>query len=268
MALTAKDLVTAFREVGLSPGDSFIVHSSYRSLGRVEGGPEAVIDAMLEAIGPRGNLVLPTFNYTGNIAEPYFDPAAVRCLTGIIPELGRKRPAAVRSLHPTHSVAVIGPDAHELTKDHMAFRSVGIGSPVDRLAKMGGKVLLLGVGNTSNTMVHVGEEHADFPKASWSDEPAFAKVLMPDGRVVTHEIDTSTSCSTGFDAVEYPLRRHGEIRDFTVAGSKLKLMSGEDVIKRVCEIIEEKPDILLCTRPGCRPCTGARRNLREQGRMK
>jgi len=265
--LTAKQLVGAFREIGLSPGDSFIVHSSYRSLGGVDGGPEAVIDAMLEAIGPKGNLVLPTFNYTGNIAKPHFDPAVTPCLTGIIPELGRKRPNAVRSLHPTHSVAVIGPDAVELTKDHMAYRTVGIGSPFDRLAQAGGKVLLLGVGNTSNTTVHVGEEYAGIPKASWFDKPAFAKVLMPDGTVVAHEIDTSTSCSTAFDAVEYALRRHGEIRDLTVGGSRLKLMLGGDVIRRVCEIIEEKPDILLCTRPGCRPCTGARRNLREQGRL-
>ena len=259
--LTVKDLVAAFREVGLDPGDSFIVHSSFRNLGGVEGGPEAVIDAMLEAIGPAGNLMLPTFNYTGNIARPYFDPAATPCLTGIIPELGRKRPDAVRSIQPTHSVAVIGPDAVELTKDHMAFRSVGVGSPVDRLAKMAGKVLLLGVANTSSTMVHVGEEYAGVPKVSWYDKPTFADVLMPDGSIVSHEIDTSTSCSSGFDAVEFPLRRHGEIRDGRIGGARLKLMLGQDVISRVCEMIAEKPDILLCTYPGCRPCTGARRNL-------
>jgi len=258
--LTLSDLVRAFREVGLAPGDSFIVHSSFKSLGPVEGGPETVIHALIEAVSPGGNVVFPTFNYTQHIADPHFDPAIVPCRTGIIPELARRRPNAVRSLHPTHSVAVIGPDAIELTKDHMAYRTVGLGSPVDRLAKMGGKVLLLGVGHTTNTMVHLGEEYAGVPKASWFEKPTFARVLMPDGSIHQHEIDTSTSCSQSFGPVGDVLRRHGEIRDGRAGDAALQLMLAMDVVKRVCEMIREKPDALLCSNPNCRPCTGARRN--------
>jgi len=261
MSLTKQQLVNALREVGIEPGDSYIVHSSYKSLGEVEGGPEAVIDALIEAVGPTGNLALPTFNYTRNIAEPYFDPKVTPCRTGIIPELGRKRPDAVRSLQPTHSMTVIGPDAVELTRDHMSFRTVGPGSPIDRLMKMGGKVFLLGVTNTSNTMVHLGEEYAGTPKVSWFEVPTFAPVLMPDGSIVSHEIDTSTSCSHGFDAVEPVLRTYGDVRDLQVGGSRWMLMLGTDVVKRVVEMIGEQPDVLLSHHADCRPCTGARRNL-------
>ena len=259
--MNKNQLVDALQRIGLGPGDSFIVHSSFKSLGEIVGGPETVIDALIKAVSPGGNLVLPTFNYTRNIAEPYFDPAVVPCRTGIIPELGRKRPNAVRSLHPTHSITAIGPDADELIKDHMSFRSVGIGSPIDRLAKMGGKVLLLGVRHTSNTMVHLGEEYAGTPKGSWFEKPTFSKVLMPDGSIVEHEIDTSTSCSNGFDAVEEPMHRHGDITDLTLGGSKWQLMMASDVVDRVGETIAEKADVLLCHRPDCRPCTTARRNL-------
>ena len=306
MALNKDQLVSALREIGLKPGDSFIVHSSFKSLGEIEGGPETVIDALIEAVnaipscsgggstparttGLCGNVMFPTFNYTQNIADPYFDPAVVPCRTGIVPELGRKRPNAVRSLHPTHSCTVIGPDAVELTRDHMSFRSVGVGSPIDRLAKMGGKVLLLGVRHTSNTMIHLGEEYAGIPKGSWFEVPTFAEVLMPDGSIIEHEIDTSTSCSNGFDAVEAPMRAHGDITDLTVHGSGFRaqgpvsaepstmhqapstrhwqLMMGQDVVDRVGEIIAEKADVLLCHNPDCRPCTTARRNLRQEGRI-
>lgn len=267
MALSKDQLVSALREIGLAPGDSFIVHISFKSLGEVEGGPETVINALIEAVSPGGNLVLPTFNYTKNIADPYFDPAVVPCRTGIIPELGRKRPNAVRSLHPTHSCTVIGPDAVELTKDHMGFRSVGVGSPIDRLAKMGGKVLLLGVRHTSNTMIHLGEEYAGIPKGSWFEEPTFSNVLMPDGSIIEHEIDTSTSCSNGFDALEEPMRAHGDITDLAVGTSKWQVMMATDVVHRVGEIIAEQADVLLCHNPDCRPCTTARKNLREQGRI-
>lgn len=260
-ALTIYDLVRAFRELGLEPGDNFIVHSSYKSLGPVEGGPDAVIDALVEAVGPGGNVVFPTFNYTANIAEPHFDPAVVPCRTGIIPELSRKRPNAVRSLQPTHSVTVIGPDAAEITKDHMACRTVGFGSPIDRLAKNGGKVLLLGVGHTSNTTVHLGEEYAGTPKESWFEETTYAKVLMPDGSIHAHEIDTSTSCSRHFGPVGDVLRKYGEQREGRAGDATLLLMQGMDVVKRVCEIIGEQPDALLCDLPTCRPCVGARRNL-------
>jgi aminoglycoside 3-N-acetyltransferase len=264
-ALTVKDLVKAFREMGLEPGDSFIVHSSYKSLGPVEGGPDAVIDALIEAVGPGGNAAFPTFNYTQNIAWPHFDPAVVPCRTGVIPESSRKRPNAVRSLHPTHSMTVIGPDAVELTKDHMSFRTVGPGSPIDRLAKMGGKVLLLGVGHTTNTIIHLGEEYAEVPKESWSEGPSFAKVLMPDGSIRMHEVDTSTSCSQNFGQVGDYMRRFGEIMDGRAGDAQLQLMLGTDVVKRVCEIIADRPDALLCDNPNCRPCTGARRNLRNAG---
>jgi aminoglycoside 3-N-acetyltransferase len=255
-------MVNAFRELGLESGDSFIVHSSFRSLGPVDGGPEAVIDALVEAVSPGGNVIFPTFNYTANIAEPYFDPAVVPCRTGIIPELSRKRPDAVRSLHPTHSVTVIGPDAAELTRDHMAFRTVGLGSPIDQLAKMGGKVLLLGVGHTSNTTVHLGEEYAGVPKEGWFEVPTCANVLMPDGSIYAHLVDTSTSCSRGFGRVEPVLRKYGEIADGRAGNAALQLMLGMDVVKRVVEIIGAQPDALLCDQLDCRPCTGARTNLR------
>ena len=264
---TRADLVAAFREIGLEAGDSVIVHSSYRSLGEVEGGPEAVIDALLEAVGPTGNLVLPAFNYTRPIPEPYFDQAQTPARTGIIAELGRRRAEAVRSLSPTHSVAVIGPDAAALTEGHLEVRTFGIGSPIDRLAKTGGKVLLLGVGNDANSTIHIAEEYAGVPKALWTEAPTMTRVLMPDGTIRPHEIDTSSSCSAAFCGADYALRRHGLVSDVRLGGCKLQLMRGQDVIGRVSELIGEQPDILLCTWARCLPCTGARANLRAGTRQ-
>lgn len=263
-AFTRDGLASAFREIGIAPGDSLVVHSSYRSLGEVEGGPATVIEALLDAIGPSGNLMLPTFNYTRPLPVPYYDPCKTPARTGIIPELGRQRPDAVRSMNPTHSVAVIGPDAYELTQDHLAHRTFGIGSPLDRLAQRGGKVLLIGVGNISNSLIHVGEEYAGVPKAYWTDATPVVDIRMPDGTIRTHEVDTSSSCSSAFAGVEGTLRAHGEIADVRIGGSKLQLMRGSDVIGRVRELIAEKPDILLCTWPGCKPCAGARRNLARE----
>ncbi|MDD5677402.1 MAG: AAC(3) family N-acetyltransferase [Kiritimatiellae bacterium] len=253
------DLVKALRSVGLHPGDHVVVHSSYRSLGEVDGGPETVIDALLETIGPAGNLMLPTFNYTRPLPKPCYDPAVTPARTGIIAELGRRRPGAVRSLHPSHSVAVLGPDAAELVAGHLEHRAVGVGSPLDKLAQMGGKVLLLGVGHVSNSMIHIGEEHAGVPKASvWKEIPQVG-VRLPDGTIVMHALDSSPSCSAAFGAVEYGLRSKGLICDGRLPSGKcFQAMRAADVIAVVCRMIAAKPDILLCTRPECRPCAGTR----------
>lgn len=266
--LTRNELVEAFRALGLATGDSVVVHSSCRSLGPVEGGADTVLDALIETIGPGGNLMLPTFNYTRPLPEPCYDPDTTPARTGIIPQLGRRRSGAVRSLHPTHSVAVIGPQAEALTRDHLAVRTLGKGSPLDRLAAAGGKVLLIGVGYTSNSLIHVAEEHADIPKASWHDPLPLLKVRLPTGQVVEHRLDTSPSCSAAFGGAEYALRRHGEIRDSRVGAGKLHLMRAQDVVQRVVEMIREKPDILLCTWVGCRPCTEARKTLKKEGRTR
>ena len=259
--LKLADLTHALRELGIEPGDGVIVHSSCRSLGPVEGGADTVIDALLEVIGTGGNLMLPTFNYSRPVPDPYYDPATTPCRTGIIPEIGRQRPNAVRSLHPTHSVAVIGADADWLTRDHLAVRVFGVDSPVDRLAQRGGKVLLLGVGHTSNSTVHVAEEHAGLPKPHRAEE---LKLLMPDGRIATHTLDSSASCSAGFGAVEYGMRSHGEIRDHRLGSCLIQLMHGLGVIRRVREMIAAQPDVLLCTRDDCRSCQGVRRNLHTE----
>jgi aminoglycoside 3-N-acetyltransferase len=263
---TRTTLTAAFRDAGIAASDSLIVHSAYRSFGAVEGGPTTVIEALLAAIGPSGNLMLPTFNYSRPLPEPFYDGNDTPCRTGIIPELGRKRPDAIRSLHPTHSVAAIGPDAGKLTERHLEGRAFGIGSPIDRLAQTGGKVLLLGVGQTSNSTIHIAEEHAGIPKVPPGDPPPRAKVRLPDGRVMEHEIDSSISCSAGFEAAAHILRRRGHIRDTRLGGCLIQSMCGSDVIDDLVSLLREQPDALLCTNSKCDSCVGVRRQLTRTGR--
>lgn len=263
-ALKRSDIVGGLRALGLAEGDSLIVHSSMRHLGPVEGGADTVLDAILGAIGPRGNLVLPTFNYVDPPPEPYYDPRETPGRTGILPEVGRRRAEAVRSLHPTHSVTVIGPDAVRLTAGHLNQRVFGVGSPVDILTREGGKVLLLGIGQTSNSTIHVAEEHAGMPKGPWPVGLPVVRIRKPDGTFLEHQLDTSCSCSAAFEGAEHALRAHGEIRDLRIGGG-CRLMFGRDIIRRVGEIIREKPDVLLCTSPRCLPCTAARRRLAAGG---
>ena len=147
------------------PGARVLVHSSLSSFGHVVGGADAVIDALLDAVGPEGTVMVPTLTATAAHSPespPEFDPESTPCWTGTIPETFRQRETAVRSLHPTHSVAAIGADAEELTaQHHLSLTPCDEDSPYGKLASDdNGFILLLGVKHQSNTTFHHIEEIA------------------------------------------------------------------------------------------------------------
>jgi len=159
------------RELGVQPGDAVLTHSSFKSLGPGNGGPTEVVKAILDTVGPAGTALFPTHTWVdaGPDSPPAFDvlntPSAK---VGVIPEAARLWPGAIRSLHPTHSVAAIGRDAKWFTEGHYAGGICGIGSPYDRLCDYNsgnGYILLLGVDHERNTSLHMPEELLRIPDA-------------------------------------------------------------------------------------------------------
>lgn len=154
--------------VGLRAGHHVLVHSSLSAIGWVDGGAAAVVDALLEVVGPTGTVAVPTLTGTpddGPGRELVLDVDRTPGWTGAIPEELRRRPAATRSGHPTHSVAAIGAAAARLTAGHEeCLTPCGTGSPYARLAAdPDGVVLLLGCDHESNTTLHHVEELAGVP---------------------------------------------------------------------------------------------------------
>jgi aminoglycoside 3-N-acetyltransferase len=167
-AIGREEIVAALRQLGIRQGDTLIVHSSLSRLGFIEGGVDAVVGALQDAVGETGTLGAPTFW----VADPnsvadgtVFDAAQGRSQLGIISERIRLLPGAVRSLHPTHSASFVGPRAKELTADHHLDETpIGPHSPYRKLADIGGKILLLGASLEYLTSFHTIEDEIEgFP---------------------------------------------------------------------------------------------------------
>jgi len=155
--VTRRDIVEGLGRIGIRPGDRVLVHAAIASFGHVDGGVEAVIDALRDAVGPSGTRLFPTFA----CSDPVFDPATSETALGVLPSAAWKRPGAVRSRHPLASVAAIGPDAEDLVRGHEeAELAHGEGTPYVRLAERGGKIVLLGVDQDRSTFLHAMEELA------------------------------------------------------------------------------------------------------------
>lgn len=147
--------------LGVKPGDAVMMHSSYRSLGGIEGGARALFDAMTELLGPEGTLMLPAFSYeTVTREEPYFSVKDTPSCVGYLPEYFRTQyPGVIRSMHATHSLCACGKNARYLIDGHINDATpVGRNSPLAKLPLIGGKILILGCHPDHNTTLHGVEE--------------------------------------------------------------------------------------------------------------
>src|SRR3954451_23417258 len=161
--VTRTSLGDDLRRLGVRPGAVLLVHTSVSALGWVCGGAHAVVEALLDAVGAEGTLVVPTHtNGNSDPAEwktppvpkawwpavrehmPAFDPACTPSRLGAVPELVRTWPGARRSAHPQYSFAAIGPAAGRVCADHRLDSGLGEGSPLARVHDFDGDVLLLG----------------------------------------------------------------------------------------------------------------------------
>ena len=178
--LTRDQIVSGLKAMGVVEGDILFIHSSLKSLGYVEGGPKTVIEGLLDAVGPEGTLLLPTYYMPGGSIlgtcklEGYvFDPRIHGTNMGALPEAFLQFEGVKRSIHPTHSVSAIGNQAAFLTEAHHLAPSVfGKGSPWQRFHELNGKVLGLGISMGPVTFYHLLEDTQgeEFPVKVWMDE--------------------------------------------------------------------------------------------------
>jgi aminoglycoside 3-N-acetyltransferase len=166
--------ITDIHNLGIKPGDTLLVHSSFKSLGLTGSSPLGVVEALMGAV-PQGTLLLPALSYENvNGDNPRFSVKETPCCVGVIPETFRNCPGVVRSVHPTHSVCAYGKYAEEITKEHHRDRTpVGERSPFRKLAAYKGKIMMLGCGLGANTFLHGVEEAAGTPYVLTKDKTRF-----------------------------------------------------------------------------------------------
>jgi aminoglycoside N3'-acetyltransferase len=132
-----------------------LVHCAFSKVKPVEGGPARLIAALQAAIGPSGTLVMPSMSWDD---EHLFDPRATPCIEemGVVADMFWRQPGVLRSDSP-HSFAATGPQAARITAPHPVEIPHGIDSPVGRVYELDGQVLLLGIGHTADTTIHLAE---------------------------------------------------------------------------------------------------------------
>lgn len=215
--ITRAELATALRAAGVRAGATLMAHTRMSAIGWVVGGADAVVLALLDAVGEAGNLLAYTAwehdafhidewsedRRTAYLRDPpIFDPALSESMheVGRIPERIRTWPGARRSSHPLASVAALGPDAEYLTRDHHLDDGYGPTSPLARLVERGGQVLLLGAPLETLTILHHAEAIARVSKKRMARFPAR---IRTDAGTADVEVITIDASRGAFDYGEY-----------------------------------------------------------------
>lgn len=233
--VTRQQLAADLRVLGVVPGDRLFVHSSYKSLGPVAGGAEAVIEALGDAVGPCGLVAMPSFHLIErDQRHRRWDPATTPSTVGWLTEVFRTVPGTVRSDHYSHSVAARGAGAAALVADHRRCegqespwdlapwgRTYGAHSPMVRLYRNGGRLLMLGVGYDSSTYAHLVEV-MDWHRCRAGDDAAAYRYL------------NRAALGAFWDASRQ--LHHG-----AVAGARCRLFSIADYVDALRTAVEDDP---------------------------
>lgn len=193
---TQRSLISDLVSLGLRSGDVVLVHSSMSALGWTVGGPHAVVEALRQAVGTNGTIVMPT--QSAQLSDPAdwqnppvpehwvpiirsemppYDPYATPTREmGQIVECFRQYRDTIRSNHPLYSFAANGALAATIVADHGLEDGFGDGSPLAKMYDADAKVLFLGTGHANNTSLHLAETRAQWSTKASSRQSAMINV--------------------------------------------------------------------------------------------
>lgn len=253
--------------IGVRGGDLLVVHSSFRSLGLVDTSPSDVIRVLIECLGSEGTLMMPTFTYcySGIWAVEPFDRLATPSVSmGVLPETLRSYPGALRSGSPTYSVAAYGKHAGVLTDHQENAGGLGPGSSFEEAYRLGAKILLLGVGNNRNSMIHYAEHVSGLPICDIPYREFWGRsaLVMRNGEAVEVPILDFPGCSANFGAADEFLVENNLLQRGSVCSATAYLLDARAMVDAIAEQLRKQPDWLFCESISCEPCQLKRRRLR------
>ncbi len=247
-------MVEQFRELGVREGGVLLVHTSFKAVRPVEGGPLGLIRALRTALGDGGTLVMPTMTDGESVFDPRSTPTEGM---GITAELFWRQPGVLRSTHPGGSFAAQGPHAEDICRPQPLSPPHGPDSPVGRVHVLGGQVLLLGVTHSEDTSLHLAEALAGVPYSV--THPCVVEV---EGVARTVDIAETDHCCQGFRLADGWLRARGLQREGKVGNADARLCDARDVVSVALEHLAARPLVFLCPpERACEECDRARASV-------
>ena len=247
--ISEQSLIREILEMGVKPGGVLLVHTSFSKVKPVEGGLWGVLTALRSALGTNGTLVMPSMSYDDD--HP-FDKKISPCPEmGIVADTFWRLPDVLRSDN-NHAFAAQGPLAAQITAPHPLDLPHGLDSPVGRVYELDGQILLLGVGQDSNTTIHLAESLAG---VRYRRDKYIT--LLKDGMPTRFEYREIDHCCQNFSMVDRWLDEKELQRRGKVGHAETHLASSRDIVAVVTEHLKTNETIFLHLKGSDEECDDA-----------
>ena len=251
-ALSRAEVADQLRALGVKAGGALLVHTSFRAVRPVEGGPPGLIGALRDALGPAGTLVMPS--WTGDGDTP-FDPRTTPAASdlGVVADSFWRMPGVLRSAH-AEAFAAAGPQAERVVSGPLPLPPHIPESPVGRVYDLDGQILLLGVNHNNDTTLHLAELLGDVPYRV----PRHCTVFQ-NGEPAVVEFGENDHCCRLFVLADEWLRERGLQAEGRVGNAEARLVRSRDVVRVTLEQLARDPLVFLHpAEAGCAECDEAR----------
>jgi aminoglycoside 3-N-acetyltransferase len=241
--LTFEKLVEGFRDLGVEEGDTLLVHSSYKSFGPVDGGPQTVIRALESVLGAEGTLIMPTFNFDFNKGVPW-DVRTTPSKMGILTELVRTDPRARRVFHPFYSFAILGKQAEML--GNLRYKSsYERNSVFGKLRDLDGKIMVIGLSYT-NSMTFIeqmeGVDYRFLKQFTGEVTDENGSTYTDTFEMLVRDIDKGVV--TEVDPMGELMEKAGIIKIRQIGEADVKLMKANEVYEFTAREMKRDPHLL------------------------
>jgi aminoglycoside N3'-acetyltransferase len=250
-----------FSRMGICSGDTILLRASLGAVGRVRGGADVFIRALLRAVGPEGTIVSLAFTDGAFIRKPKIEDAfnkQKKSYAGALPNAMIKRSDAFRSSHPMCSYVAIGKLAEEITNNHDETSPAY--EPVRRIVELGGKCMLVGCVDSSPgfTTTHLAE--ADLGLLSLAVFPKLTSTYFraENGEVRLFRRQDPGLCSSSFYKF-YALYVRGKVLTTGVVGSAYSIIAPAKECYEIDYVaLKKNKKLNICDSPDCYTCNAGR----------
>ena len=238
--ITKEDILKQLETFQVAQGKPVLVHTSLKAIGEIDGGAETLLSALITYFSQNGGLLcVPTHTWNKKV----MDMRKAETCVGVLANIASVHPDAVRSLHPTHSMAVFGDREKAL---EFVRKEASVDTPTHPEGAYGnfyredGYILLIGVDHTKNTFLHCVEEKLEVP-GRLTKHMVERTIIHKDGTEETRHLywfDESEilDVSANFGKFEPAFRYYECIKDGFIGNANVQLCSASKM-KEVMELI-------------------------------
>jgi aminoglycoside 3-N-acetyltransferase len=254
--ITPSAVTDALLSVGVRPGSVLLVHPDAIVAAQFSGTSDEddsnnrldlLIEAIENAIGRNGTLVIPTFTYSFTKGEP-FDLCLTPSAVGMVSERFRTRPGVRRTPDPIFSLGCRGPRAEELCEISIQ-ECFGPNSAFAALHRMNAHIVDLGCSlSRGGTFVHYVEtmHGVDYRyKKSFSGTMIASDGHTTECSVVYNVRDLKRRSGGDLRLLEKELAQEGRSRTAQVGRSRITAMTANDLFDTAWRMLDEDPLSLI-----------------------